>query len=171
MNSGVTLELPFPVQPIRGRFAISPRRLVKSLNGLIEDRFPNWSHLRHRDRWERKRARPGFQPFWRTEEPQKEWVEAIESGWFAKDDTVYDLGCGAGESTRWLNRCGFSALGLGSLLDGAQSSPGERAGANPAEGGSGAVAENLKRRFSVPRGRPRRRPKAIPSSLSSGIDL
>jgi SAM-dependent methyltransferase len=78
----------------------------------IEDRFPNWGHVRHQARWERKWARPDYNPFWRTEEPQKEFVEAIETGWLPKDRWVYDIGCGAGESSRWLHQQGLRTLGL-----------------------------------------------------------
>ena len=102
-------------QPGSGR-RISPRQIimtvVKFVQNSVEDCFPNWSHARHQARWERKWARPDYNPFWRTDEPQKEYFEAIETGWLPKDRWVYDIGCGAGESTRWLHGQGLRTLGL-----------------------------------------------------------
>jgi len=111
------MALPQSVRPrVRLRHAISPGRLIKGFfklfQCLLESRFPNWSHVRHQARWERKWARPDYNPFWRTEDPQKELVEAIETGWFPKEDWIYDIGCGAGESSRWLGEQGLSTLGL-----------------------------------------------------------
>ena len=79
---------------------------------LIESRFPHWSHVRHQARWQRKWARPDYNPFWRTEEPQKELVEAIQSGWLPQEGWTYDIGCGGGESSRWLSQMGLRTVGL-----------------------------------------------------------
>lgn len=112
----LALNVPAPAPTAQPRPGISPRRLIggafKLIQKLLEDRFPNWSHVRHQARWERKWARPDYQPFWRTEEPQKEFVEAISSGWLPKDRWVYDIGCGAGESSYWLSEQGLHTLGL-----------------------------------------------------------
>jgi SAM-dependent methyltransferase len=85
---------------------------LKLFRRLIEDRFPHWSHVRHQARWERKWARPDYNPFWRTEEPQKELVEAIQTGWLPHEGWIYDIGCGAGESSRWLSQMGLHTVGL-----------------------------------------------------------
>ena len=109
--------VPLPVAPTPpARLGLSPRRLAAGAfhlgERLVEDRFPRWSHIRHQARWERKWARPDYKPFWRTEQPQKELVEAIGNGWLPKDCWVYDIGCGAGETSRWLSEQGLHTLGL-----------------------------------------------------------
>jgi 2-heptyl-1-hydroxyquinolin-4(1H)-one methyltransferase len=88
------------------------RTLVSRLQGGLERLFPNWIHRRHRHRWERQWANPEFSPFWKTDQPQKELVDAIESGWFPKNQRIIDVGCGNGEVSRWLASQGFSVLGL-----------------------------------------------------------
>ena len=80
--------------------------------GWIEQLFPNWTHRRHRHRWERRWLNPEFIPFWKTAQPQKELVEAIDSGWFPKNQRVIDVGCGNGEVSRWLAGQGFAVVGL-----------------------------------------------------------
>ena len=90
----------------------SMRKLAGRLQGLIEQLFPNWIHRRHRHRWERQWLNPGFSPLWKTAQPQKELVEAIDSGWFPKNQRVIDVGCGNGEVSRWLAGKGFAVLGL-----------------------------------------------------------
>jgi SAM-dependent methyltransferase len=87
-------------------------KLVNRLQGGVEGLFPNWSHQRHRAKWERQWANPEYNPFWKTEHPQKELIEAIESGWFAKGQRVIDVGCGNGEVSRWLAEQGFPVLGV-----------------------------------------------------------
>jgi len=94
-----------------GRLPLA-RGAQKSFRRLIANRFPRWSHVCHQARWERKWARPDYHPFWRTEEPQKELVEAIQTGWFPREGWIYDIGCGAGESSRWLSQRGLHTLGL-----------------------------------------------------------
>jgi len=88
------------------------RTLASRLQGWIEQLFPNWTHRRHRHRWERQWLKPEFSPFWKTDQPQKELVDAIESGWFPKNQRVIDVGCGNGEVSRWLAGQGFAVLGL-----------------------------------------------------------
>lgn len=88
------------------------RKLVNGVQGWLERRFPNWAHERHRHKWERQWADPEYKPFWKTEQPQKELVEAISSGWFRKSDRVLDVGCGNGEVSRWLAAQGFAVTGL-----------------------------------------------------------
>ena len=87
-------------------------KLVNRLQGRIEQRFPNWAHQRQRKKWERQWANPEYNPFWKTEQPQKELVEAIESDWFQKGQRVIDVGCGNGEVSRWLAEQGFPVLGI-----------------------------------------------------------
>jgi len=86
--------------------------LASRLQGYIEQLFPNWTHRRYRHRWERRWLNPEFSPFWKTDQPQEELVDAIESGWFPKNQRVIDLGCGNGEVSRWLAGQGFAVLGL-----------------------------------------------------------
>ena len=89
--------------------------LLKSahrLQGWFEQRFPKWAHRRHRRKWERKWADPEYNPFWKTDRPQKELVEATSSGWFAKNQRVIDVGCGNGEVSWWLAEQGYTVLGL-----------------------------------------------------------
>ena len=43
---------------------------------------------------------------------QKEIVEAIDSGWFPKNQRIIDVGCGNGNISRWLATQGFTVLGL-----------------------------------------------------------
>ena len=89
--------------------------LLKSahrLQGWVEQRFPNWAHRRHHHKWERKWADPEYNPFWKTDRPQKELVEATSSGWFAKNQRVIDVGCGNGEVSWWLAEQGYTVLGL-----------------------------------------------------------
>jgi len=88
------------------------RTLASRLQGCIERLFPNWMHQRHRHRWERQWLNPEFSPFWKTNQPQRELVEAIDSGWFPKNQRVIDVGCGNGEVSRWLAAQGFAVLGL-----------------------------------------------------------
>jgi 2-heptyl-1-hydroxyquinolin-4(1H)-one methyltransferase len=90
----------------------SRRTLASRLQGWLERRFPNWMHRRHRHRWERQWLNPEFSPFWKTDQPQKELVEAIGSGWFPKNQRIIDVGCGNGQVSRWLASQGFSVLGL-----------------------------------------------------------
>ena len=98
------------------RLGLSPRRLAAGafqfVLHLVEDRFPNWAHVRHQAKWEKKWANPEYQPFWRTEQPQKEFVEAIGDGWLPKNTWIYDIGCGAGETSRWLSEQGLHILGF-----------------------------------------------------------
>lgn len=112
----IATDLIAPPQNPPSRRAISPGRLIRGalglFRGLIEKLFPKWSHVRHQARWERKWARPDYKPFWRTEEPQKEFVEAIQTGWLPKEGWIYDIGCGAGESSRWLIERGLRIFGL-----------------------------------------------------------
>src|SRR4030095_13542909 len=82
------------------------------LQGCIERLFPSWMHQRHRHRWDRQWLKPEFSPFWKTDQPQKELVEAIDSGWFPKNQRVIDVGCGNGEVSRWLAAQGFTVLGV-----------------------------------------------------------
>jgi SAM-dependent methyltransferase len=88
------------------------RKLANRLQGWIEQRFPNWAHRRHRHKWERQWANPEFSPFWKTDQPQRELVEAIASGWFSKNQRVVDVGCGNGEVSRWLAGQGYPVLGI-----------------------------------------------------------
>ena len=78
----------------------------------MQQAFPNWMHRRHRHIWESKWGDPRFDPFWKTDQPQKELVDAIESGWFPKNQRVIDVGCGNGEVSRWLAGQAFAVLGL-----------------------------------------------------------
>ena len=88
------------------------RKLASRLQGWIEQLFPNWIHRRHRHHWERQWRNPEFSPWWKTNQPQKELVEAIDSGWFPKNQRIIDVGCGNGEVSRWLAGQGFAVLGL-----------------------------------------------------------
>jgi 2-heptyl-1-hydroxyquinolin-4(1H)-one methyltransferase len=88
------------------------RKLANRLQGWLEQLFPNWTHRRHRHHWERQWVKPEFSPFWKTDQPQKELVEAIDSGWLPKDQRVIDVGCGNGEISRWLAGQGFAVLGV-----------------------------------------------------------
>jgi SAM-dependent methyltransferase len=93
--------------------AVANRRtLANRLEAYLEPLFPNWMHRRYRHRWERRWLNPEFSPFWKTNQPQKELVDAIESGWFPKNRRVIDVGCGNGEISRWLAGQGFAVLGL-----------------------------------------------------------
>jgi 2-heptyl-1-hydroxyquinolin-4(1H)-one methyltransferase len=74
--------------------------------------FPKWVLRRHRRIWESKWVDPRFDPFWKTNQPQRELVEAIESDWFPRNQRVIDLGCGNGEVSRWLASQGFAVLGF-----------------------------------------------------------
>src|SRR2546430_6031186 len=88
------------------------RTLARRLHGCIEQLFPNWAHRQDQNRWERGWLNTEFSPFWKTDQPQKELVDAIESGWFPKNRRVIDVGCGNGEVSRWLAGQGFAVLGL-----------------------------------------------------------
>jgi SAM-dependent methyltransferase len=90
----------------------SRTRRASRFRDKIQQLFPKWAHRRDRNRWERRWFNPEFNPFWKTDEPQKEIVDAVESGWFPKNQTVIDLGCGSGEICRWLGGQGFAVLGL-----------------------------------------------------------
>jgi len=88
------------------------RKLASRLQGWVEGLFPNWAHRRHQRHWERQWVNPEFSPFWKTDQPQKEIVDAIESGWFPKDKLIIDIGCGNGEVSRWLANQGLPVLGV-----------------------------------------------------------
>lgn len=88
------------------------RRIVEQFQTWMQNRFPYWSHAAVQRKWERKWDNPTFNPFWRTERPQKEFLEAINSGWFRKEDRIYDIGCGTGETCRWFAAQGFPVLGF-----------------------------------------------------------
>jgi SAM-dependent methyltransferase len=88
------------------------RKLASRLQGCVEQLFPNWMHRRHLHRWERLWLNPEFSPHWKTDDPQQELFEAIESGWFPKNQRIIDVGCGNGEVSRWLAAKGFTVLGL-----------------------------------------------------------
>jgi 2-polyprenyl-3-methyl-5-hydroxy-6-metoxy-1,4-benzoquinol methylase len=75
-------------------------KLANQLQGGVESFFPSWSHRRQRVKWERQWADPEYNPFWKTEKPQKELIDAIHSGWFLKGQLVIDVGCGKGEVSR-----------------------------------------------------------------------
>jgi SAM-dependent methyltransferase len=87
-------------------------KLPPLLKGCIEQLFPNWTHRRQLRRWERQWQNPEFNPFWKTDEPQKELIEAVNSGWLPKNQRVIDVGCGNGEVSRWLADQGFAVLGV-----------------------------------------------------------
>lgn len=88
------------------------RKLLNRAEGWVEAGFPNWAHQRHLRKWDRQWKNPQFSPFWKTEQPQKELVEAVATGWFSKEQRVVDVGCGNGEVSRWLADRGFSVLGI-----------------------------------------------------------
>src|ERR1700693_3516121 len=86
--------------------------MASRAQGCIAHLFPNGTPRRHRHRWERRWLNPEFSPFWKTAQPQKELVEAIDSGWFPKNQRVIDVGCGNGEVSWWLAGQGFAVVGL-----------------------------------------------------------
>lgn len=88
------------------------RKLPPFLKASIEQLFPNWTHRRQLRRWECLWQNPEFNPFWKTDQPQKEIIEAVASGWFPKNQLVIDVGCGNGEVSRWMADQGFAVLGL-----------------------------------------------------------
>lgn len=88
------------------------RGLAQRVRGRIEALFPNWEHRRRRRRWESRWGNPEYSPFWKTNAPQKEFVDAIDSGWFPRNQRIIDLGCGGGEVSRWLAGQGFRVLGV-----------------------------------------------------------
>jgi SAM-dependent methyltransferase len=87
-------------------------KLVNRVKGWTEQIFPKWMHRRHRHTWERKWTNPEFRPRWKTDQPPRELVDAVESGWFPKDQRAIDVGCGNGEVSRWLAGQGLAVLGL-----------------------------------------------------------
>lgn len=88
------------------------RNLFDRAQGWLERRFPDWAHRQHLQKWDRKWSNPGFNPFWKTEQPQKELISAVQSGWFSKGQKFLDIGCGNGEVSRWLANEGFSVTGV-----------------------------------------------------------
>lgn len=88
------------------------RKLIDWSQGWTERQFPDWTHRRHLQKWDRQWNNPKFSPFWKTDEPQKEILEAIATGWFSKTQRTIDVGCGNGEVSRWLANHGFSVLGI-----------------------------------------------------------
>lgn len=88
------------------------RKWVAKAQGRLEWLFPKWTHRRRQHRWEQRWQNAQFGRFWGTDEPQKELVEAIESGWFPEKRRIIDVGCGNGQLSRWLAERGFSVLGL-----------------------------------------------------------
>ena len=87
-------------------------KLVNRVECWIEQIFPKWMHRRRRRRWERRWANPEFSPLWKTDQPPRELVDAVESGWFPKDQRIVDVGCGNGQISRWLAGQGFNVVGL-----------------------------------------------------------
>jgi SAM-dependent methyltransferase len=87
-------------------------KITNRLQGWLEQLFPNWMHGRRLRRRERQWLNPEFSPLWTTDEPQKELVEAIDSGWFPKNQLILDVGCGDGRLSRWLAAKGFAVLGI-----------------------------------------------------------
>src|SRR5262245_1184823 len=87
-------------------------KIANRLQGWLEQLFPNWMHGRRLRRRERQWLNPEFSPLWTTDEPQKELVEAIDSGWFPKNHLILDVGCGDGRLSRWLAAKGFAVLGV-----------------------------------------------------------
>lgn len=87
-------------------------KLVNRVKDWTEQIFPKWMHRRHRHAWERKWANPEFRPLWKIDQPPRELVDAVESGWFPKDQRVIDVGCGNGEVSRWLADQGLTVRGL-----------------------------------------------------------
>ena len=55
---------------------------------------------------------PGVQAPLENRPAARELVDAVESGWFPKDQRVIDMGCGNGEVSRWLADQGLTVLGL-----------------------------------------------------------
>jgi SAM-dependent methyltransferase len=88
------------------------RKLLDSTQGWLEKQFPDWAHRRHLQKWDRQWNNPEFKPFWKTDQPQKELMEAIATGWFSKAEKIIDVGCGNGEVSRWLADQGFRVLGV-----------------------------------------------------------
>jgi SAM-dependent methyltransferase len=88
------------------------RKLLDLSEAWLERLFPKLAHARQVSKWDKHWQNPNYNPFWKTDQPQKELVEAIEAGWFAKDGRVIDLGCGNGEVSRWLAQEGFEVIGV-----------------------------------------------------------
>lgn len=88
------------------------RKFLDWTGGWLERQFPDWAHRRHLRKWDRQWKNPEFNPFWKTDKPQREFLEAINSGWFAQTERIIDLGCGNGEVSRWLAEKGFKVLGV-----------------------------------------------------------
>jgi len=88
------------------------QRLARRVQGRIEELFPNWVHWWRRRKWESKWGNPEYNPFWKTNQPQKELIDAIDSGWFSRNQRIIDVGCGGGEVSRWLAGQGFRVVGV-----------------------------------------------------------
>ena len=88
------------------------RRLVRRVQGRIEELFPNWVHRWQCRKWESRWGNPEYNPFWKTARPQKELVDAIDSGWFPRNQRIIDVGCGNGAVSRLLADQGFRVLGV-----------------------------------------------------------
>ena len=88
------------------------RKCVDRIQGWLERQFPDWAHRRNIRKWDRQWNNPAFNPFWKTDHPQREFLEATDSGWFARSELIIDLGCGNGEVSRWLADKGFKVLGV-----------------------------------------------------------
>jgi SAM-dependent methyltransferase len=88
------------------------RRLAPLVQGGMEQLFPIWTHRQHLRKWQRRWQNPKYNPCWKTNELERELIEAVNSGWFPKNQLIFDLGCGSGEVSRWLADQGFSVVGV-----------------------------------------------------------
>jgi len=85
-------------------------KIANRLQGWLEQLFPNWMHGRRLRRRERQWLNPEFSPLWTTDEPQKELVEAIDSGWFPKNHLILLVRPTSAERFIYKNRVSTGAV-------------------------------------------------------------
>jgi len=76
--------------------------------------IPGFVRRRLRPAWQRRHWESVWRsdevPYWHVDEPRPALIAAVRDGWFPRDGTILEIGCGTGGNAAWLAREGCSVL-------------------------------------------------------------